>query len=146
MPASDLSQRRLFSQHLHRQIDLVKIDCHNVILLGDFNVAESDVIDWSAGRASKDSSPLHLSPTICSGTTVARAARTSPSIPFSAYNSRQYRNLKSDVVPFVHSYHDVVEIAIRTTTILPGNGLWALDKDMLQEEPYRQMITFLLRH
>ena len=67
---SEPIQHQLLFQHLQREID--------VILLGDFNLAESDFMDRFAGKAYKDFS---LAP---SG---ARATGTSMSIPFSATNA-----------------------------------------------------------
>ena len=55
-PASSPVEHRLFFEHLHRQIDLVKSERHNVIMLGDFNVTENDVMDRLAATGSKDPS------------------------------------------------------------------------------------------
>ena len=161
-PSSDPTQRRLFFRHLHRQIDLVITSRHNVILLGDFNVTECDVMDRLAGTASNDPSLPHLQHLLTDHSLedfwrkshpherayTFRGHQGARSRLDRVYTSRQYRNLlvKSDIIPFVHSDHDMVEVAIRTAAVLQGNGLWALDPDILQEDEYRSLITSLLRH
>ena len=55
-PPSSPVEHRLFFEHLHWQIDLVKTERHNVIMLGDFNVTENDVMDRLAATGLKDPS------------------------------------------------------------------------------------------
>ena len=160
--ASYPTQRRLFIRHLHRQIDLVRTDRHNVVLLGDFNVTECDVMDRLAGAASNDPSLPHLQHLLTEHLLedfsrkshlherayTFRGHQGARSRWDRVYTSRKYRNLliKSDIISFVHSDHDMVEVTIRTTAVLQGNGLWTLHPDILQEDEYRCFITSLLRH
>ena len=159
-PASSPVERRLFFEHLHRQIDLVKTERHNVILLGDFNVTENDVMDRLAATGSKDPSLPALQKILSTHSLedfwrkshphdvsyTFRGVRGSSSRIDRVYTSRQFRNLliKSDILPFVHSDHDMVEVTLRISATLRGNGIWSLDPELLAEEAYRVTIIPLI--
>ena len=159
-PASSPVERRLFFEHLHRQIDLVKTERHNVIMLGDFNVTENDVMDRLAATGSKDPSLPALRKILSTHSLedflrkshphdvsyTFRGVRGSSSRIDRVYTSRQFRNLliKSDILPFVHSDHDMVEVTLRISATLRGNGIWSLDPELLAEEAYRETIISLI--
>ena len=158
-PAKDPVQRKIFFQHLHQQIQLHTTALHNIILLGDFNVTENDVLDRATHVPRKDPSlpPLKRIQTDHhledfwrrshpdAQTYTFQGAQGALARLDRIYTSRQFRNLilKTDIVPFVHSDHDMVQITLRTSTLLHGNGVWKLDKDILQERDYVALITSL---
>ena len=161
-PAKDPIQRKIFFQHLHQQIDLHKTDAHNIVLLGDFNLTEDEVLDRAVSTARKDPSLPPLKRIQTDHHLEDFWRRTHPDdrvYTFQGaqgalarldriYTSRQYRNLiiKTDIIPFVHSDHDIVQISLRMSSILRGNGVWTLDNEVLQEPAYTQLITSLTTH
>ena len=156
-PASDPSSRKLFFNNLKTKITSLLEEGQRLVLLGDFNMVEDLLCDRDTCRSRHDPSlpTLHsLKHTLDIEDIwrkrhphTTRYTFTHPTGHRSRidriYTSRDIRTLvtHTDIVPFVHSDHDILLLRLTTDIVSVGKGRWKLDKTILTDPEYQLLIT-----
>ena len=149
---SEKSTGSLFFQNLDDNIGKHSNGTEHIILLGDFNTTEHNLLDRKYLSINKDPSAKTLN--ILAAThgledawrkqhpkeiVMTHNSHKNSTRIDRIYSSRQFRNRisKTDIIPFVHSDHDMVEIIITTNNSNNlGKGTWTLDREILKDTEY----------
>ena len=156
-PANDPKNRSEFFKNLDQVISKHANDKQHIIILGDFNVTEHNDLDRKVQRSGGADPSFNELKKVMGKFDLEDAWRkqhpqekvythtgtqNTQSRIDRIYSSRQYRNRisKTDIIPFVHSDHDIVEIKIITDTGNNGKGTWAMNRDILNDEEYKHKV------